>query len=88
MASFSLKKYGSEKAHLALEWTRRKQWKYDTYVTQDEEAFEYSDGHFACYTTRQIGRLSCVLCQPETVRGHQHSSACVDKYAIVVRVTR
>ena len=34
MASFSLKKYGLEKAHrLALEWTRRMQWMYDTYVT-------------------------------------------------------
>ena len=25
------------------------QWMYDTYVTQDDEAFEYSDVHFASY---------------------------------------
>ena len=50
LASFSLKKPGSEKAHrLACEWTRRMQWMYDTYVTQDDEAFEYSDVHFASY---------------------------------------
>ena len=50
LASFSLKKSGSEKAHrLACEWTRRMQWMYDTYVTQDDEAFEYSDVHFASY---------------------------------------
>ena len=39
LASFSLNKYGSVKAHRpALDWTRRMQWMYDTHVTHDDEA--------------------------------------------------
>ena len=50
LASFSLKKYGSDKAKRPdLERTRRMQWMYGTHVTQDAEAFEFSDAHFASY---------------------------------------
>ena len=57
------------------------QWLYDTYVAQDDEAFEYSDVHFSSYFHAADWEAFCVLCQPQTVsdwRGHQHSSSCVD----------
>ena len=61
LASFSLKKYGSEKAHrLALEWTRIAQWMYDTFVTQDDETLEYSDVHFASH--RHAADWEAFLC--------------------------
>ena len=56
---------------------------YDTYVTQDDEAFECSDAHLACYHhAADWEAFLCTLVARDSVRnkvrGHQHSSACVD----------
>ena len=90
--SFSLKKSGSEKAHrLAFEWMRRMQWLYDTYVTQDDEAFEYSDAHFGSYLhAADWEAFLCTLPGTDSVRLERPSAPFVlcRQYAIVVRVTR
>ena len=95
LASFSLKKYGSEKAHrLALEWTRRMQWMCDIYATQDDEAFEYSDAHFASYLHVADGESFLWVRSPGRDRvleqGERPSAlfGLCRQYAIVVQVTR
>ena len=93
LASVSEKKYRSEKAHrLALEWTRRMQWMYDTYVTQDDEAKNCSDAHFACYHhAADWEAFLCTLVATDSVRNTGEASALFGlcgQCAIVVRVTR
>ena len=86
LANFSLKNYGSNKA-------RRMERMCEIYVTQDDEAFEYSDAHFASYSSRgRLRGLFCVLCQPDTVleqeEGPSALFALCRQHPIVVRVTR
>ena len=91
LASISLKKYGSEKAHrLALDWARRMQWMFDTCVTQDDETFEYSDAHLASYPhAADWDAFLCTLPARESVRTREEAIfAQCRHHAMVVRVTR